>query len=36
MQHDKDKESVTAASTNPRWWRENHVGVDAHQGSDAP
>ena len=27
MQHDKDKESVTAASTNPRWWREDHTSA---------
>jgi hypothetical protein len=27
MQHDKDKESVTTASNNPRWWREDHTSA---------
>ena len=27
MQHDKDKDSVTSASSNPRWWREDHTSA---------
>ena len=27
MQHDKDKDMVTGASSNPRWWREEHTSA---------
>jgi hypothetical protein len=27
MEHDKDRDPVTNASANPRWWREDHTSA---------